>query len=143
MEVNNRKRSMSISTTIFLALLSIVVLMTAYFFSMVFNVFPDDKISIKLSDSSKCILKKYSFEMPEMTISFSANQFDIATSSSGGRPLLEIPIASTAPEQLTYWIRAEYENCPEIKSEPRVVGRGYIIYESIFNNQIDFDIRAK
>lgn len=103
-----------------------------------------DSILIKIRDGSKCDLKGYSIEMSEMTVSFSAAQVAaIKGESISSEVVLDIPIARGEPATFSYKIRAEYENCAEIVGNERTAERGYIIYESIYDNKIDYQVRAK
>ena len=103
-----------------------------------------DHILIKLSDRSKCDVKRYSVDMTEMTISFSAKQVTaIRAEHSSSELLLNIPIADGEADTFKYNVHAEYENCAEIFSEDRVVERGWIIYEYIESNKTHYAIRAK
>lgn len=102
-----------------------------------------DSILIRITDSSKCDLLRYSFVMPEMTVSFSPEQLAVIEVKRPGELFLEIPIADQASDTFKYKVRAEYGNCSEILSSERTVKRGYIIYESIYGNKIDYTIRAR
>jgi hypothetical protein len=103
-----------------------------------------NSLLIKISDDSKCNLAQYSIELPEMTISFSSKQAaELKGKRRQGELFVEIPIAAAVANTFTYKIRAQYENCKEIASEPREVKRGYIIYEYIHENKIDYDVRSK
>ena len=103
-----------------------------------------DSILIKMIDSSNCKLKRYTIEMPELSVAFSSAQINALKHTEVSREvLLDIPVSEKASKNFSYSIKAEYEDCADIVSQNIEVQRGYIIYENVYNNQITHQIRAK
>lgn len=102
-------------------------------------------IVVRLLEYSKCIPRQYSIITPENTVVITGNQIKDETQMMAAQVDVKVKILSIPDNnnKVSYHVKAEYTDCPALISNKRTVEPGYILYETIRDGSISFQIRSK
>ena len=120
-------------------LLGMLIVWTAGFFG------PKDFYSVRVIDNSKCENPEYVLHTSFQTIEITEEQIsrDSALSPNGYEAYFFVTPIFNGSKEFTYKIKASYSNCPSIESEERIVQRGWLLYEAVYQGTFTYSIRAK
>ncbi|WP_199611600.1 hypothetical protein [Flocculibacter collagenilyticus] len=109
------------------------------------NIFSPTSYVVRILDKSECRNPQYIIETKYQSISVSGEQIDYygALVPNGAEAFIYVHPPDEKSGDFTYKVVANYSNCVTIKSEPRTVKLGWILYEFVDENNIKHTVRAR
>jgi len=123
----------------------VLSILGGYYFSQLRSTLNPNYISVRIIDASDCKGPTYTVELGEKNISITKDQvnYEFPILGKGSDTIVKIYAKTNSEGNVIYKLRALYENCGEILGEKRKVEPGWMLYETIRDKEIIFQVRAK